>query len=92
MVPVPYIALAILVLVKEIALWYYHRVMPPLLRFAMIVPGVALAMVYAVFQFGESYLPLEFRAFMLRDLLFVFFVWNLVFVWLTRGQHRKDVR
>ncbi len=92
MAPVPYIALAILVLAKEIALWYYHRVMPPLLRIAMIVPGVALAMVYAVFQFGESYLPLEFRAFMLRDLLFVFFLWNLVFVWLTRGQHRRDVR
>ncbi len=92
MYAVPYIALAILVLVKEIALWYYHRVMPPLIRVAMIVPGVALAVVYGVFQFGEQYLPMDFRHSMTQDILFVFFLWNLLFVWFTRDQHRKDIQ
>ncbi len=92
MQPVPYIVLTAIILWKEFTRWYYHRVMPPLVRAAMVVPGVALAVVYVVFQFGEAYLPLTFRAFMARDILFVYFLWNGVFVFITRGQHRKDVQ
>ncbi len=92
MLPVPYIILAAIILWKEFVLWYYHRVMPPLLRAAMVVPGLALAVMYIVFQFGESYLPMAFRVFVDHDILAVFFVWNGIFLYVTRNQHRKDVR
>ena len=89
MFPVPYIILAALILWKEFALWYYHRVMPPLLRAAMVVPGVMLAIAYVIFQFGEAYIPMEFRSAVARDILFVFFLWNGVFVYFTREQQAK---
>lgn len=92
MVPIPYIILAALILWKEFALWYYHRVMPPLLRAAMVVPGVALSIAYVIFQFGEGYLPVAFRAAVSHDILFVFFLWNGIFVYFTRDQHRRDVK
>ena len=92
MIPVPYLLLVGLILLNQGATWYYHRVMPPLLRAAMVVPGVALAVVFIVFHFGEQFLPMVFRHAMTQDILFVYFLWNGVFVFITRNQHRKDVQ
>ena len=89
MQPVPYIVLALLILWKEFALWHYHRVMPPIVKAAIVIPGVALAVSYVIFQFYEQDLPLEFRAMMARDILFVFFLWNGLLVFFTRDQHKS---
>ncbi len=88
MQPVPYIVLAALILWKEFVLWHYHRVMPPIVKAAIVIPGVALAVSYTIFQFYEDVLPLAFRHAMTHDILFVFFVWNGLFIFFTREQHK----
>ncbi len=88
MVPVPYIVLSALILWKEFTLWHYHRVMPPSVKAAIVIPGLALAFVFAVFQFYEQVLPLNFRHAIINDILFVFFLWNGLLVFFTRDQHR----
>ncbi len=88
MQPVPYIVLAALILWKEFVLWRYHKVMPPIVKAAIIIPGVALAVSYTIFQFYEQLLPLHFRHAILNDILFVFFLWNGLFIFFTRDQHK----
>lgn len=92
MQPVPYIVLAVIVLAKEFVLWHYHRVMPRLVRAAIVIPGVALAFAYFVFQFYEADIPMDFRSAIARWILTVFFIWNGLFLYYTRDQHRKDVK
>ncbi len=86
MQPVPYIVLAAIVLAKEFVLWHYHRVMPRLVRAAIVIPGMALAFMYLTFQlYGDSDAISTW-------ILAAFFVWNGLFLFYTRDQHRKDVQ
>ncbi len=87
MQPVPYLLLAALILWKEFVLWYYHRVMPPLVKAALVVPGVALAVVYIIFSLGG--VDPQFHEFVSHAMIAVFFIWNGLFVFFTRDQHRS---
>ncbi len=89
MITVPYIVLAALILGKEFLLWHYHKVMPPIVKAAIVIPGVALAVCYVLFQFYEQDLPLHFRHAISNDILFVFFLWNGLLVFFTRDQHKE---
>ena len=89
---VPYLALALIALWKEFALYYYHRTMPLWMRVASIFPGVALGIVYAVFALYEQTLSLAFRHMIERDTIFFFFLWNGVIIMLTRSQHNRLVK
>ena len=86
---VPHITLALLILWKELVLVYYHRVMPVTARVAVSIPGIGLAVIYILFQFYGSYIPEEIRVSVLSWSLVIFFIWNGLFAFFTRDQHRK---
>ncbi len=89
MQPVPYIVLAAIIVAKEFILWHYHRVMPRLVRAAIVIPGVALAFVYVTLEFyGDGTIASDIATW----ILLAFFAWNGLFLYYTRDQHRKDVR
>ncbi len=68
--------------------------MPLSLRLAVIIPGVLLGAAYAVFGIYEvlgSQLDAELRTQVARALALLYFIWNSVFLAMTKDQHRKDI-
>ena len=86
-----YLILGVVIIAKEIALLYYHRMMPFILRVGTVVPGIGLGMIWLLFYFFEIYIPIDIRVQVGGYGLLTFFIWNGIFLFVTRGQHRRDI-
>lgn len=90
MITVSPLILGAIIVAKECTLWYYHRTMPPSMRFLSVFPGLVLGLFYVfIAVFGNQVPPTLQDAFEHWQ-LFGFFLWNGVVLYLTRDQHNQS--
>lgn len=88
LVVTPYLPLGLMVLWKEFVLWYYHRTMPPALRFASVLPGLGLGVMFLLMAIPGLGLGRAYEDAFIHNGLFFFFLYNGVLLMLTRNQHK----